>query len=250
MMDLKKYILLMVFLSASVAEGYALSLKQTCTLVHEETAYTQGLFFYKGGLYESIGLYGRSEFRRLDPQTGRVLKRTSFNKRFFAEGACELGGWFFVLTWNEQTCFVIHPATLEIVAQLPYQGEGWGLCSDGKVLIMSNGSSRIVFRDPKDLKIIRSINVKYKGTAIDQLNELEYVNGEIWANVYMTDFILRIDPKTGFVKEKLDFSNRISYAQRGSNAEVMNGIAWNPQTRQLLLGGKLWKNFFKYTITP
>jgi glutamine cyclotransferase len=249
-MDFKKIIILIVFLSVSIAGVNALSLKQIGTLSHEETAYTQGLFYYRGVLYESIGLYGRSEFRKLDAATGKVLKKIKFNKRFFAEGACELGGWIFVLTWNEETCFVVNPTSLEIVAELPYEGEGWGLCSDGKVLIMSNGSSELSFRDPKNLKIIRRINVKYKGKQIDQLNELEYINGEIWANVYMTDYILRIDPKTGIVKEKMDFSNKISYALRGRDAEVMNGIAWNPQTGQLLLGGKLWKNFFKYTITP
>lgn len=246
----KKYFMSAAFIAVSALTSNALSLKQTGTFPHDETAYTQGLFYYHGYLYESIGLYGQSEFRKLDPNTGKILKKVRFNKRYFAEGACELGGWIFVLTWNEETCFVINPNTLEIVAQLPYQGEGWGLCSDGKNLIMSNGSDQLVVRDPKNLKILRRVTVRYKGRSVDQLNELEYINGEVWANVYMTDEIVRIDPKTGTVKEKMNFENKIPLAQRGRNAEVMNGIAWNPQTGQLLLGGKLWKNFYRYLMTP
>lgn len=249
-MMFKRFLLVFGFVSTVALSCGALTLKQIGTIAHQESAYTQGLFYYKGYLYESIGLYGQSEFRKLDPNTGKVLKKVGFNKRYFAEGACELGGWIFVLTWNEMTCFVVNPSTLEIVAQIPYQGEGWGLCSDGKLLIMSNGSEQLAFRDPKDLKVLKRVTVRYKGKPVDQLNELEYINGEIWANVYMTDEIVRIDPKTGIVKEMMQFSDKIPAYKRGQNAEVMNGIAWDSAKGQVLLGGKLWKTFFKYTVTP
>lgn len=248
MIRAKRFFFFILFSLLSCETISALSLKPKGTFPHQETAYTQGLFFHLGYLYESIGLYGQSEFRKLDAETGKVLQKYTFPKHFFAEGACVHEGFLYVLTWNEQTCFIFDPRTLKPVAQLSYAGEGWGLCSDGKHLIMSDGSATLTFRNPQNMQVVRSIHVRYKGKLVEQLNELEYVNGEIWANVYMTDWIVRIHPQTGIVMDKMDFSRRIAPALRGDRAEVMNGIAWNSKTDEIMIGGKLWKNFFRYTL--
>ena len=183
--------------SAQNVKTYGFKVEET--VPHDVASYTQGLFFHEGQLYESAGQYGQSSFRKVDLQTGKVLKRLNFEGRYFVEGSCVLNGRLFILTWQEHECFVYDLASLEKIGTCRYNGEGWGLTTDGKSLIMSDGSSTITFRNPDTFAPERTITVTLRGQKVMYLNELEYIKGEIWANVYGTDQIVRINPQTGAV---------------------------------------------------
>ena len=211
---------------------------------HDSGSYTQGLFFHKGKMYESAGQYGSSSLRIVDPATGKVLRRRNFARTYFLEGACICKGMLYVLTWREHSCFVCNPETLESVGTLRYTGEGWGLTTDGEFLIMSDGSSSITFRDPRNLAVKRSIEVTLDGKPLKMINELEYIYGEIWANVYTTDFIVRIDPATGKVNSVIDCRGILPDKLK-KDADVLNGIAFNPEDKSIHITGKLWPRIYK-----
>ena len=168
-------------------------------LNHDASSYTQGLFCHNGDLYESAGQYGESSMRKVDLNTGKVLKRKNFDTKYFVEGSCIVNGNLYILTWQEGTCFVCDPATFDQRGMIRYSGEGWGLTTDGKYLIMSDGSSTLYFLDPESFIAKKSITVTLKGSKMSYLNELEYIEGSIWANVYGADDILIIDPSDGTV---------------------------------------------------
>ena len=218
------------------------------TLPHDRNAYTQGLFFHNGVLYESCGQYGQSHFKKCELSTGKALRRLDFDPQYFAEGACVLNNMLYILTWQEHKCFVYDINTLKYLGQLPLFTEGWGLTTNGKELIMSDGSSTLYFLDPMTFVVKSKLNVKLKGKQMHYLNELEYINGEIWANVYGSDIILIIDPTNGVVKGVVDCKNLLPRSLVTSTTDVLNGIAYNPATKSLYLTGKNWPKMYKVEI--
>lgn len=214
-------------------------------LRHDTGAYTQGLFFNKGRLYESTGQYGSSSMRIVDLASGKVVKMKSFPRRYFIEGSCILGNNLYVLSWQERTCFVLDPETFEQKRTFAYQGEGWGLTTDGQSLIMSDGTDRIYFRDPASFQIRRQIKVTFEGRSIAYLNELEYIEGEIWANVYGSDVIVRIRPSDGVITSIVDCSDILPNSLRTSSTDVLNGIAYNPETGYIYVTGKYWPKMYR-----
>lgn len=215
------------------------------TYPHDVSSYTQGLFFHDGRLYESAGQYGRSRFFISDHTTGKATKNINIDARYFAEGACIVDGKLFVLTWQEHECLVYDPSSLRYLGSFRYSGEGWGLTTDGTSLIMSDGTSRLRFINPSTFLEERSVNVTLDGKNVTLLNELEYIKGEIWANIYTTDTIARIDPATGEVKSLLDCSGLLKLYDRKLSTDVLNGIAYNPDEDAVYLTGKYWPKLFK-----
>ncbi|MDQ2889485.1 MAG: glutaminyl-peptide cyclotransferase [Gemmatimonadota bacterium] len=215
---------------------------------HDSSAYTQGLVRGDGVLYESTGLYGHSDVRRVELTTGRVLASRPLPSNRFGEGLALLNGRLYQLTWQSGVMYVYDARTLAPVDSLRYPGEGWGLATDGTSLIMSDGSDSLRFMSPTTLGVQRVVHARYKGAPLRNLNELEYVHGELLANVYQSNWILRIDPETGNVRELLDFADL--YPDRPAFAEVMNGIAISPDGNQLLLTGKLWPVLFEVRLMP
>lgn len=215
---------------------------------HDVASYTQGLFFYDGALYESAGQYGESNFRKVDLKSGRVLERTNFEGRYFAEGACVLDGRLYVLTWREGECFVYDIRTMQRLGTCRYTGEGWGLTTDGKSLIMSDGTSTITFRNPENFAVQRSITVTLRDKKVANLNELEYIKGEIWANVYGSDLIVRIDPATGAVRSVVNCTGLLPAAQRRPRTDVLNGIALDPASGDIWVTGKYWPKMYRIKL--
>lgn len=209
---------------------------------HDETAFTQGLVWLGNNTFlESTGQYGRSDIRLVTAQTGAVLQRRGVEPQFFAEGCCVLNGKIYQITWNEQTCFVYDSASLRPISQFTYRGEGWGITTDGFSLIMSNGSSFISFINPNTFEVQRSIDVTMGGLQkVRNLNELEYINGKIYANIWLTDSIVIIDPRTGNVEGILDCTGLLPASLRRPGTDVLNGIAYNAQTGRVYLTGKYW----------
>ncbi|HEX5436681.1 MAG TPA: glutaminyl-peptide cyclotransferase [Gemmatimonadaceae bacterium] len=218
----------------------------TAHFPHDPTAYTQGLLWADSVLFESTGLRGHSELRRVDLRSGRVLASRALAPDRFGEGLALLDGRLYQLTWQAGVAYVYDAATLTLRDSVHYPGEGWGLATDGTSLIMSDGSDSLRIMSPATFQVQRVVHVRYKDAPLYQLNELEYVNGEVLANVYQTNWVVRIDPATGVVREALDFSDL--YPDRSPAADVMNGIALAPDGSQLLLTGKLWPVLFEVQL--
>lgn len=234
--------------SASAQEVRTYGYKVEERLPHDVTSYTQGLFFHDGVLYESAGQYGESSFRKVDLKTGRVERRMNFENRYFAEGSCVLGDRLYVLTWREQECFVYDIRSWDKLGSFRYQGEGWGLTTDGKSLIMSDGSSTLTFRNPATFAAERTVTVTLRGQKVLYLNELEYIKGEIWANVYGTDQIVRIDPGTGVVRGVINLRNLLPVQLRTRATDVLNGIAFDPKSGAVYVTGKYWPKMYRITL--
>jgi glutaminyl-peptide cyclotransferase len=216
---------------------------------HDAGAYTQGLLLHGGSLFESTGLYGSSSLREVNPETGEVKRKVSLPREYFAEGLALVDDRLIQLTWQEQKAFVYALADFAPAGELRYDGEGWGLCSDGRRLVMTDGSDRLAFRDPETFAVLSVIRVTLAGRRISQLNELECVEGMIYANVWQTDDILRIDPTDGRVTAVIDASGLLTPGER-QTAEVLNGIAWDPARKTFLITGKLWPKMFEVTFVP
>ena len=214
---------------------------------HDRSSYTQGLYFLDGDLYESTGQYGSSTFRKVDLNTGKALRKLDFDKRYFVEGSCVLDGKLFILTWQEKVVFVYNAATLKYEKSFSYPREGWGLTTDGKSLIASDGSSNIYFMD-KDLKVRKTLQVKLNGRPIRLLNELEYINGKIWANVYLTDMILIINPETGAVEATVDCTGLLPDKLRDKDTDVLNGIAYDERSGKIFITGKCWPRMYEILL--
>jgi glutaminyl-peptide cyclotransferase len=213
---------------------------------HDSTAYTQGLVWADSVLFESTGQYGHSDIRRVDLRSGRVLASRPLPADRFGEGLALLKGRLYQLTWKEGVAYTYDAATLTPRDSFHYAGEGWGLTTDGTSLIMSDGSDSLRFVSPATFQVQRVVHVRYKDAPVLQVNELEYANGEILANVYQTNWVLRIDPATGLVREVIDFADL--YPDRPASADVMNGIAIAPDGKQLLLTGKFWPVLFQVRL--
>lgn len=213
---------------------------------HDTGSYTQGLFWHDGSLYESTGLNGKSTFRKVDLQSGQALTKLPFNKKYFVEGSVILGDKLYILTWTNKVIFIYDADTLEYRSTYSYPREGWGLTTDGKSLISSDGSSRIYFLTP-ELKFERSINVTLDGRAVRYLNELEWIDGRIWANVYTTDTIVIINPDTGIVEATVDCEGLLPERLRTYDTDVLNGIAVDSEGR-IFLTGKNWPELYEVKL--
>jgi glutamine cyclotransferase len=216
---------------------------------HDKSAYTQGLIYRDGMLYEGTGLYQQSSLRKVDLQSGEVLQRHDLLPAYFGEGITELGGRLYQLTWKEQIGFIYDLETFERLDDFSYSTEGWGLTQDGKQLIMSDGSNRLQFRDPQDLSVMATQPVLSGDKPVDRLNELEYVDGEVWANIYQTSCIARIDPQSGQVVGWIDIRGLLNPDEMRL-AEVPNGIAYDAQGGRIFVTGKLWPRLFEIEILP
>jgi glutaminyl-peptide cyclotransferase len=235
-------------LSPSASQGeppvLRLRVQVLATMPHDNQAFTQGLFWDDGTLYEGTGLYTRSDLRQVDPTTGDVLRRVPLPREVFGEGIAPDGGQIIQITWKEGIAFIWDKSTFEPQGQYQYTGEGWGLCNDGQRLIMSDGSSQLTFRDSATFEPIGSVPVTLEGRPVDELNELECVGDRVYANVWMTDRILRIDPATGRVDATIDASGLLNATDR-LGADVLNGIAYEPDDDTFLITGKMWPKLFK-----
>lgn len=214
---------------------------------HDRTSYTQGLFFYAGAMYESTGLNGKSTFRKVDISTGKALSKLTFDRKYFLEGSVEKDGNIYMLTWQNQLAFVYDAATLEYKASYSYPREGWGLTTDGKHLMASDGSARLYFMDD-NFRQVRTITVKMDGRPVRYLNELEYIDGKIWANVYMSDLILIINPESGNVEGVVDCTGLLPRQLQYEDTDVLNGIAYNPADGSIYLTGKNWCRLYEVKI--
>ncbi len=218
----------------------------TASYPHDASAYTQGLVTTDSGLYESTGRYGVSDLRRVDLRTGKVLARRALAPTEFGEGLALHAGRLYQLTWKEGTAYVYSPETLAPLDSLRYPGEGWGLASDGRRLYMSDGSDSIRVLVPETFAVERIIRVRYRGEPLRQLNELEFFDGALLANVYETSWVAQIDVGSGETIRVLDFEEL--YPRRPIGTEVMNGIAVTADGTQLLLTGKLWPVLFQVRL--
>ena len=218
------------------------------TFPHDAAAFTQGLVFHDGALIESTGLEGHSTLRRVELQTGKVLQKVDVPRYFFAEGLTLFAGKLYQLTWKGEKGFVYDPQTFQKTAEFPYEGEGWGLTDDADSLILSDGSDRLRFIDPNDFKVKRTISVTDRGRPVEELNELEYVKGEIYANVWHQNRVARIDPQTGRVTGWIDLAGLLRPGDAPDPEAVLNGIAYDEQGDRLFVTGKLWPKLFEVRL--
>ena len=215
---------------------------------HDPNAFTQGLAYRDGFLYESTGLTGRSSIRKLRLETGDVIQRIDLAPEFFGEGLALFKNEVLQLTWKSQTGFVYAISDFHKLRQFSYSGEGWGLASDGREVWMSDGSSELRVLDPATLAEKRRLKVRDGSVPVTELNELEFVEGEIYANVWQTDRIARIDRNSGRVTGWIDLAGILSPMYRRDNNAVLNGIAYDSQHKRLFVTGKLWPSLFEIRV--
>ena len=214
---------------------------------HDVTAYTQGLFFHDGQLYESTGQYGESTFRKVDLASGKVLRSFDFDEKYFVEGSVVLGNDLYVLTWTSKEAFIYDAATLKLKRKCSYPREGWGITTDGSSLIASDGSSMLYFMDPA-LNLTRKVQVTINSSPLKWLNELEYIDGKIWANVYTYDEIVIINPSNGKVEGVINCKELLPKELRKPETDVLNGIAYNPQDGKIYITGKNWPKLYEIRL--
>jgi glutaminyl-peptide cyclotransferase len=216
---------------------------------HDRDAYTQGLVWHEGKLYESTGQYGDSELRRVDPTSGVVETHRKLSSFHFGEGLARVDNRLVQLTWRTGIAFVYDLQSFDDVERFSYEGEGWGLCSDGRRLVVSDGSDQLTFRDPDSFQLLGSLGVTLESRPVYRLNELECVAGWIYANVYQTDTIVRIDPTSGEVTGIVDASGLLS-KEESVGVDVLNGIAFDADEEVFFLTGKYWPKLFEVTFVP
>jgi glutamine cyclotransferase len=217
---------------------------------HDPEAFTQGLVYHDGFLYEGTGLNGQSSLRKVRLETGEVVQHVDLASQYFGEGIAIVGNKLFQLTWQSHIGFVYNLADFKLLRQFSYPGEGWGLTSRGNEIFMSDGTTEIRVLDAATLKEKRRFTVRDGATPIDQLNELEFVEGELFANVWQTDRIARISPQNGKVVGWIDLSGLLNPIYRRRDGAVLNGIAYDPTHKRLFVTGKLWPKIFEIQLTP
>jgi glutamine cyclotransferase len=223
---------------------------------HNIASFTQGLEFHDGFLYEGTGRNGRSTLSKISLEDGEVLQSKRLASRYFGEGISIVGERIFQLTWQSNIVFVHDLASFETLTSFYHPTEGWGLTFDGEQLILSDGSANLQFIDPETFQVLRTVEVTLEGRPIRNLNELEYINGEVWANVWMTNEIVRIDPANGIINSVVDLNGLIDETSTGGSDGVLNGIAWIPNdapaasagSGRLFVTGKLWADLFEIEI--
>lgn len=235
-----------VLASCSIVPVY--TYKVVHTYPHDRGAYTQGLVFDSGFLYESTGLLGQSTLRCVELETGTVLKSRALSAQHFGEGVTVCGDRIIQLTWRSQVGFVYDKDSFELWREFTYPTEGWGITYDGQRLIMSDGSSRLYFLTPENFQVTGSIEVTDNGQPVSGLNELEYIRGEIYANVWPTDRIVRIAPETGRVTGWIELAGLLPPEDRTEPVDVLNGIAYDAGNDRLFVTGKLWPKLFEIEL--
>ena len=247
---MKKFLTILCLVIAAVSCGTTkvrqYKVKVLKEYPHDITSYTQGLFFHGDSLYESTGQYGESKFRTVDLETGKALSQMVFSRKYFIEGSVMFEGDLYILTWESGVAFRCDAATHQYKSTIAYPREGWGLTTDGKQLIASDGSSFLYFMDA-DLNVLRRLRVTLDEKSVRNLNELEYIDGKIWANVYLTDTIYIIDPSDGKVEGVIDCRGLLPYRERTAETDVLNGIAVDKQGR-IFLTGKYWPKMFEIEL--
>jgi glutamine cyclotransferase len=231
---------------AHAADGY----RVVNAWPHDPHAFTQGLVYIDGHLYESTGLNGRSSLRMVDLTTGQVQQKFDLPQQYFGEGLAQWRSTLVQLTWQNHVAFVYDRFSFRQLRTIPCPWEGWGLTEDGKSLILSDGSSTLHFLDPETFHELRKIIVKDHGNPVDKLNELEYIHGEIYANIWYSDRIARISPATGQVLGWIDLTGLLSPAERADPDAVLNGIAYDAAHDRLFVTGKLWPKILEIKVVP
>jgi len=240
------FVLAMMLCACSNAQVTRYKVKVVKDYPHDMAAYTQGLSFHEGKLYETTGQYGTSSIRTVDLESGRPVLNKKLNAKYFAEGSVVLDGTLYVLTWTNKVALLYDAATLEYRRTVGYPHEGWGLTTDGKQLIASDGSANLYFMD-KDLKVLRKQTVTLNGRPLKNLNELEWIGGKVWANVYLTDMIAIIDPRSGKVEGTVDCAGLLPDELWTSATDVLNGIALDAAGR-IYLTGKNWPKLYQIEL--
>lgn len=234
-------------LSCTEAKVKEYKLEVVAEYPHDTGSYTQGLFFHGGQLYESTGLHGKSTFRKVELETGDALEKLKFDKKYFVEGSVILDDELYILTWESRVAFIYDANTLEYKSSWSYPREGWGITTDGKQLIASDGSANLYFMD-KRFALDRKQMVTFEGRPIRWLNELEYIDGKVWANIYTTDEIAIINPKNGVIEGVIDCIGLLPRSLKTPQTDVLNGIAYNPQTKKIYLTGKNWPKIYEVKL--
>ena len=211
---------------------------------HDPASFTEGLLWHDGALYESTGMEGQSKLRRVDLQSGQPIKNVNLPKQFFGEGLALAGDRLYQLTWQTKVGFVYDAKTFKPLAKFNYRNEGWGLTFDGKNLIQSDGTDVLTWRDPKDFASVKTVKVTRDGAPLRDLNELEWIQGYIWANVWQTDEIVVINPADGKVVGELNLNGLLGAAERTGREDVLNGIAYDAANKRVFVTGKYWSKLF------
>ncbi len=244
----RSFFVLMASLAAAVVACGADSYRVVNSYPHDPQAFTQGLVYVDGRLYESTGREGRSTLRLVDLERGRVRQETTVPSQYFAEGLTNWGSTLIQLTWQSHVAFVYDRFSFRLLRTMKYAGEGWGLTQDGRSLILSDGTAKLRFLDPATMRELRSITVKDHGRPVNELNELEWVKGEIYANVWHRDRIARIAPATGRVLGWIDLAGLLPENERSNREAVLNGIAYDAAHDRLFVTGKLWPRLFEIEV--
>lgn len=216
--------------------------------LHDSEYYTEGLAYHYGSLYESTGQYGKSSLKKIKIKTGKTIKEVKLNREYFGEGMTILDDKIYQLTWKNQTGFIYDLTSFHKEGNFYYNGEGWGLTNDGKSLIMSNGTSVLTFLNPGTFQVIRNIIVQDGELPISNLNELEYIRGEIWANIFCEDVIARISPQTGKVLGWVDLTPLQALIPQSAKKDVLNGIAYDSNNDRIFITGKNWPKLFEIKV--
>lgn len=215
---------------------------------HDIKAYSQGLFYENGFLYEGTGQYGESTIRKVSLEDGKVQDYFNMPPNIFGEGVTIIGDNIYQLSWRENQGFVYNKNSFELIKKFQFNTEGWGLTTDGKKLFMTDGSNKLIVLDKDNFNVLETIEVYNNNGPITNLNELEYINGEIYANVYLTNYIVIINPKTGKITGQIDLSGLLETTKYTGEVDVLNGIAWDPAKKRLFVTGKLWPNIFEISL--
>lgn len=236
--------------TAAAAEPVAYTYDVVKTYPHDREAFTQGLIYLNGEFIESTGLNGKSSLRRVELATGRVLQKIRVPSEFFAEGMTVLNGKIYQLTWQSHKGFVYDLTTFALEREFSYTGEGWGLTTDGRSLILSDGTDAIRFLDPATFAVTRTLKVTHRGEPLRLINELELIRGELYANIWQSSTIVRIDLATGRVTAYIDLFGILPAADRAPDTDVLNGIAHDAATDRLFVTGKNWPTLFEIRLKP
>lgn len=218
------------------------------TYPHDADAFTQGLVFVDGVFYESTGRYGKSSLRKVDLSTGKVLQMVNLPEQYFGEGITAYRDTIIQLTWQSQKGFIYDKDTFDLIREFSYATEGWGITFDGRYLIMSDGTATLYFWDTETLQSVSQIEVTNNGAPVDRLNEMEYINGRIYANIWQTDRIAVIEPEGGRVVGWVDLTGLLQSQGGTYAADVLNGIAYDAQADKLYVTGKLWPWLFQIEL--
>lgn len=219
------------------------------TFPHDREAFTQGLFYHDGSLYEGTGQETGSSLREVELETGKIIRQHNLDGSLFGEGITLYNDKIYQVTWENKVGFVYDRKTFNLINKIYYPTQGWGLTTIDDKIVMSDGTNVLYYYEPEMFTVVSKIEVYDNRTQVDALNELEYINGEIWANIWMTDRIARIDPKTGRVNGYIDLAGLLKNSDRTADTDVLNGIAWDRQQNRIFVTGKRWPKLFEISIT-